>query len=380
VGAVNMNLAIISHTEHYYDKFGKIKGFEPTIREIEKLNNIFNFVYHVAPIYPGEPPKNFVYYNQDNIKLVPLKPSGGKSIFSKLKIIRHSFHNLMIIHKICREVDRIQFRSPTSSGLYVLPYLKWFNKKKYWVKYAGNWNQIDPPVSYFLQRFWLNNVLGKTIVTINGKWLKQKPHILSFENPCYSEQELFEANKMKKVKNFSNKIDICFVGALKKEKGGYILIDALKLSKQYSKIRKIYFVGEGNEKQKIKSSAKKLTRFTIDIKGSLSRKKLNEVYSKCHIIILPSKSEGFPKVIAEAISFGCVPIVTNVGSICQYIDKTNGVILKERSQYEIKKAIDFLINDRVRFKKISEEGSKLAKLFTYENYNRKIRKYIIDTK
>jgi glycosyltransferase involved in cell wall biosynthesis len=72
--------------------------------------------------------------------------------------------------------------------------------------------------------------------------------------------------------------------------------------------------------------------------------------------------------------------VTDVGGVCHYINKTNGVILKERSPLEIKNAIDFLINDRIRFKKLAEESSKTAKLFTFENYNKRIKKYILDTK
>ena len=374
-----MKLAIISHTPHFKNN-GTILGWGPTVREINYLRNIFDKIYHIAPLYEGHPSESYIEYLNEDIKFVPIKPSGGSTLKNKINIFLTFPSNLSIIHKICKKIDWIQFRSPTNLGLYVLPYLKLFNKKKYWVKYAGNWKQINPPVSYFLQRYWLNNVLKNSIVTINGKWLKQKSHILPFENPCFSEQELFEANKIKKTKKFSKKVNICFVGALERGKGIYILIDALKLSKQYSSIRKIYFVGDGNEKQKIKLLAKKKSSFLIDIKGPLSRKKLNEVYSKCQIIILPSKSEGFPKVIAEAISFGCVPIVTDVGGVCHYINKTNGVILKERSPLEIKNAIDFLINDRIRFKKLAEESLKTAKLFTFENYNKRIKKYILDTK
>jgi len=375
-----MILAIISHTEHYYDKFGNIKGFEPTIREINKLKNIFNIIYHIAPIYNGEPPKNFVHYNHNNIKFIPLRPAGGKSIISKFRIIQYSYHNITVINKICRKVDRIQFRAPTNLGLYVLPYLKWFNKKKYWVKYAGNWGKTNQPISYLLQMLWLNYVLKKSIVTINGKRLNQKKHIYTFENPCYSIKELNKASELIKTKCYSEKLEICFVGAMEEYKGVHIVIDALNQSQQLPMIQKFYFVGSGSEEKKIRKSAEKMNQLKIDVKGAVSRKTLNQIYAKCHIIILPSKSEGFPKVISEAMAFGCVPIVTDVGGVCHYINKTNGVILKERSPLEIKNAIDFLINDRIRFKKLAEESSKTAKLFTFENYNKRIKKYILDTK
>ena len=34
-----------------------------------------------------------------------------------------------------------------------------------------------------------------------------------------------------------------------------------------------------------------------------------------HVLILLSKSEGFPKVIMEAEVFGCVPIISNFSGI-----------------------------------------------------------------
>ena len=258
--------------------------------------------------------------------------------------------------------------------------MKIFNKKKYWVKYAGNWNQINPPISYFLQRFWLKYIVNRAQVTVNGKWDNQRKHINSFENPCISKEELIEAKKVKKTKVFSDKVEICFVGAFEKGKGIHLLIDALKLTKQYSMIGKIYLVGDGTEKEKVKISIKKLNQFKIDITGPISREKLNEIYGRCHIIILPSKSEGFPKVIAEGISYGCVPIVTNVGSISHYVNKNNGVLLKTRSQDELKNAIEYLLSDRTKLKILSENGSKISKLFTFEYYNQQLIKNILNSK
>ena len=49
------SVAIISHTQHYCDKNGEIVGWEPTIREINQLCDIFDLVYHVAPLCSGIP-------------------------------------------------------------------------------------------------------------------------------------------------------------------------------------------------------------------------------------------------------------------------------------------------------------------------------------
>ena len=46
-----------------------------------------------------------------------------------------------------------------------------------------------------------------------------------------------------------------------------------------------------------------------------SKESIDHVYENAHVLVLTSESEGFPKVISEAMAFGCVPIVTAVGAI-----------------------------------------------------------------
>jgi glycosyltransferase involved in cell wall biosynthesis len=46
-----------------------------------------------------------------------------------------------------------------------------------------------------------------------------------------------------------------------------------------------------------------------------SKESIEHVYENSHVLVLTSESEGFPKVISEAMAFGCVPIVTAVGAI-----------------------------------------------------------------
>ena len=72
--------------------------------------------------------------------------------------------------------------------------------------------------------------------------------------------------------------------------------------------------------------------------GSLNRNDIFKIYSESHILILLSKSEGFPKVIMEAGVFGCVPIVSNFDGISKIIKHgINGFIMNSYgSNYDYK--------------------------------------------
>ena len=128
------DLLIISHTEHYKTETGDIVGWEPTVREINSLNVLFDKIYHIAPLYKTKPHKANCSY-ENNIYFIPILPSGGNSIFDKLKIFIFMPRNLFNIIQMISKVDWIHFRSPANLGLYVLPLLTIMRRKKKWVKY-----------------------------------------------------------------------------------------------------------------------------------------------------------------------------------------------------------------------------------------------------
>ena len=138
-------------------------------------------------------------------------------------------------------------------------------------------------------------------------------------------------------------------------------------------------MGDGPSK-KIFENQKSDMDIKVCLTGWLSRKQLIEIYTKCHLIILPSyASEGFPKVIAEASSYGCLPIVSNQSSIEQYIENNiSGFLLKDLSVRNIESIIKKIIKDRNKLIAVSNNASKLGELFTYSRYVNRIETEILD--
>jgi len=371
------SLAVISHTEHYYTTDGKVVGWEPTVRELNYLAEIFDLIYHIAPIHDNKPNRATAAYKADNIIYVPIKPSGGKTLINKIAIITAMFTNLKIIIHTIQKVEWVHFRAPANIGIYVLPLLSIMKSKKKWVKYAGNWMKKDIPLSYSLQRWWLKKNILKSFVTINGQWSDQKRHLLSFANPCLTQSELLNANKIGIAKQFSGKLKICFVGRLDENKGiEKILLSLLNIGLT-KHIKEINIVGDGLGREKCVSLSKKIL-LSIVFHGWLSRSELNKIYAKSHVILLPTNSEGFPKVIAEACAFGCVPIVTNLPPINQVItNNLNGILFNIPSIQEITRIIMFLKSNREKLKKMSLLCLDKAKEFTYSKYLSSINKKIL---
>lgn len=372
-----MKLAIISHTVHHVTPNGEIIGWGPTVREINHLSKGFDKIIHLAPLHHGDVLPGCMPYENDNIEFVPLKPSGGDGFLAKLSVLKVAFHNKRVVRSVMKQVDIYQFRAPTGMGVYLLPWLYWFSGKKGWVKYAGNWEQKNAPKSYAFQK-WLVTRFKKIKVTINGIWAGQPEHCISFENPCLTQQERKEGKKMMEGKNYSGVLNIAFIGRLEKAKGADIVIEALRQLSQENRIGKVHFMGDSQERDFFYNLALPVKDQCV-FHGFVPRNGIPEILSACHIFVLPSASEGFPKSIAEAANYGCIPVVSDVSCIGQYVKNgINGYLIPEHNRTGEQLSIilkQLLANEHLG--RMAGEAWKLSELFTFENYTQRILNEVI---
>jgi len=118
--------------------------------------------------------------------------------------------------------------------------------------------------------------------------------------------------------------------------------------------------------------AKKLEKFnnsrdSVDLLliGDLSREELRDWYGECKIVVLPSKSEGLPRVLLEAQAMELPVIAYNVGGVSAVIkNNITGYLLKKGSIKELAIRIKELLIDEAKRKQMGEAGRK----FVEENY------------
>ena len=89
---------------------------------------------------------------------------------------------------------------------------------------------------------------------------------------------------------------------------------------------------------------------------------------------MPSKSEGFPKVIGEAMNYGCVPIVSDVSCVSQYVKhEENGFLINPiTTTVLVDQLIKAISLSHYSFQKMIEKNYKLSKKFTYDYYNNRL--------
>ena len=176
------------------------------------------------------------------------------------------------------------------------------------------------------------------------------------------------------LKNFSphNKeklASIVFVGGLIKRKR---VEEFLRLAEHFSTLQ-FHIIGVGPEGAGVKLAAPK----NIVFHGAMNHKEMDAIFSSSDLLFLPSKSEGFPKVILEAASAGVPSVVYNTYGASNWMnDRENGFIVNDFN--EVKSIVNELLNDSILLQNTSEGAVKLAQKFDWRNIILDWEKVIVD--
>ena len=165
------------------------------------------------------------------------------------------------------------------------------------------------------------------------------------------------------------------VGSLKKEKSYDNLIKAFKrISKDFPEYQ-LHIAGDGHLKQELKSLAKvEDISEKVIFCGNLDKNQLIEKYNTSEFFILSSYTEGFPKVVLEAIFCGCKVVATDVGSISTFLPKE--YVIPDDSVDSLSKYIFKIFNESFYDIDKKELESKYTWLNVIQNYERVYKDYI----
>lgn len=144
------------------------------------------------------------------------------------------------------------------------------------------------------------------------------------------------------VANHKEETNLLFVGRLEPEKGLFYLIESVDLLKKSSLNVHLHLVGDGTEKDGIVKRIQELKlENDITLHGYLTfGDELLKHYRSASYFVLPSISEGFPKVINEARAFGIPIISTKCGGVVHEIEhKVNGYFVEKKSPSSIADAV-----------------------------------------
>ncbi len=133
--------------------------------------------------------------------------------------------------------------------------------------------------------------------------------------------------------------DLLAVGQLIARKRMDILLDALALLRDEGQVLRLGILGKGPLEAELRAQVSSL-RLHAQVEFLGYRDDVESVLSRSKVFILASEWEGVPFAMMEAMASGMVPVVTDVGTISDWVrDDDNGRVVPPRQVEAMRSAI-----------------------------------------
>lgn len=367
---------VISHTPHR--RAGQEAwGWGPTVRELSQVAGLFDELVHVAPVEDGASDGAMERYGAGNVRVAGVKPSGGQKWVSKAGVAAAWLEYGRVILRDLAGADAVHVRLPCNIGLLALLLLcVRRSPRRRWFKYAGNWKPTGrEPWSYRLQRWILRHGWAGGVVTVNGEWEGEPDHVRTFLNPSLTEEDLARGRAAAEGKRLAAPLRLVFAGRVEEAKGAGRAVELVRRLRAEGIEAELDVAGDGPLRGGLESLVRQEgLEGVVRLHGWLGREGLRGLYERAHFCVLLSEcSEGWPKVLSEAMAYGAVPVASQVSSIPHMLRKLGcGVSVGAGDVDAAVRAIAQYVAAPERWKAESERGVAEAVGFTYETHVRRV--------
>jgi len=365
-GNMPETLLIVSHVVHYR-RGDQLLAYGPYAREVDIWADLFGRVVIAAPCRDEAPPGHCVPFTRPNISIAPQIEAGGDTWRHKLHLAASLPSLLFGLSRAMAGADAIHVRCPGNLGLLGVLLAPVFSRRVI-AKYAGQWNGFDSDSwagrveKYLLRsRWWCGPV------TVYGEWQDQPPHVIPFFTSMMTTAQVEHATRVAAGKRLGTPLRVLFAGLLEPRKRVHALLDAAHLALGRGMRLEVVVLGDGPEHANLVEQARGLgLSEVVRFLPAVPFDRALEWYEWADCLVLPSRhSEGWPKVIAEAMSYGVLCVGVDHGQL-QRMLRGRGILLREGSPAEIADSWEWLVTHPEQSRILSERSSEWARQYSLD--------------
>lgn len=320
-----------------------------------------------------------------------------KPYLFKFSRARYSLSLLFEMLKMISKHDAVLINSPCANVLPVAVITKIFSKKLF-IFHQGDLILPKGNINWLIERvFDVMSYVGFTLADkvasytddylMNSRLLplfKKKSHSVLIPLPFFKNQNSSKlkktdiTRKLAEIKN--GKVLIGFAGRFVEEKGFDILLEAISFFKRKRDDLQFVFAGATtidyeNFYEKNQTTINEVGN-SLTFLGLLNDQELDEFYSALDLFVIPSRSECFGLVQAEAISHHLPVISSDVPGARDVVKKTNfGLLFKSENSKELAETLEKAIKELTQFQR---NLPSVRKYFDYEKAKQQSREFLKD--
>jgi glycosyltransferase involved in cell wall biosynthesis len=124
-------------------------------------------------------------------------------------------------------------------------------------------------------------------------------------------------------------VRVLFLGEIEDRKGAFLLLDAWRrLSDEGQPLRAELVMAGGGAVAQARAQVEALgIADQVQLPGFVAPEQVESLLSGSHVLVLPSRSEGQPMAVLEAMAHGLCVVATRVGGVPDLIDDESGILV-----------------------------------------------------
>ncbi|MGP9710913.1 glycosyltransferase [Psychrobacter sp. AOP29-E1-7] len=385
---MNNNLVFLTEIRIYSDEFNNIY-FDKDL-DVNIWNNYLFYYKHITVFARTQRLSstmltNYVRNDNNKISFVSLPYYVGLKglLIKRRKLIKKIEDNLKNYIS-----DPIVLRVPGIIGFYGANFLK-KQGASYGIEVVGDPYEVfskenfNHPLRLILQKISIKQLketiaYAKSVVYVTKKDLQRKyPASLNAKQFSISNVRINDsiiANNPRKYKAKSHYNIVCIGSLAQMYKGADVMLEAVKYinEKNCGFSINLTWLGDGIYKSEMQTLAKKLN---IDDKvqflGSVNSETVFNEIDLSDLFVHPSRTEGLPRVVIEAMCKGIPVVATNVGGIPELLEEKAMVNKNDSKELAIK--IIEVLSSPALYNQQADRNLKFSRFFKQSNLNEKRR-------
>lgn len=358
---------------------GQYAGYTPYIREMNIWLKYVERVRVIAPVSSSTPDPLESFYNHPELQFIEVPALE----FTGFKTALKSFLLLpLVLFRIFQGMvwaSHIHLRCPANMGLLGAFVQMFFPFKPKTVKYANNWDwKSSQPLSYRVQQHILRNSFfsRKIKVLVYGDWKEKSPNIYPFFTASYTNEKNVPV-PLRDIPSDNEELRLLFVGTLTANKRPLECIQTLEnLNAKGVKVA-LDLIGDGAQTSELqKYVAARSLNGTVRFKGKQNPDDVIDFFQNSHFLVFLSQSEGWPKVVAESMWWGCLPVTTNVSCVSQMVGDMERGVLVDPDPETVADQIMALVDNPTRYKNMCRAAMDWSREYTLDRFEDEIVKLL----
>lgn len=163
------------------------------------------------------------------------------------------------------------------------------------------------------------------------------------------------------VADISSSVNFAFVGRLEVAKGFDVLLKAFRDVRENCKGVRLVVIGDGPLRQQIPADLIRAGDIWLSSRW-LDRQEVHERLVCADVLVLPSKSEGTPMVVLEAMTLGVPAVVSTHANHSLLVNHSfNGLVFDGASKDDLVTALTWCVQYRARLIEMGNRATETAR-------------------